>query len=1084
MSSPYSNNILFKPILFILLSSQLFSVGTEISGYVFQDLPVRNTGSTLELNIYGLQENNELGVADINVTAYPEKISTLTDSNGSWSLATTKNSRIEFSNIPSYLKESPNSSSIKFSRIGETNINLALHNPKDYVSTINPKYVNNLQQNGSHIGSDFQALQTIGYSEKGLNAYYKEYASNIQGEGVIPLDTIRMEDIGSVWGKAYQKNKKRLFVASMLQRHIGFSNSPADIYVIDYNSNPATLLGNFSLEDRQPNNLGPTIQLGTVHRSGNHHYTLRDNPLYSNIDLDAYSKVGKISYGGIDIDYHSNTLWLINLHQKALISVDISGDLNSFSTANVNQYHINSLQNVPTCNNGQLRPWAIKIHEGKGYIGTVCDASSSKAKDDLSANIISFDLIHPENGFKNELNIDLNYTKEDGGWHAWEDTYVELHRTFTGTIFAEPILSDIEFDQHNNMYISFMDRYATQLGAYSPKAKLNVAYSDLEKAYSHGEILKICNNNGIYEKEGMGTCSNSKTAYNPEYFNDNGGGSAIDSESALGSLALLKGSDQLLFTTGDPHPEGLIGKKYWTTQGVETLDTKDGSIKNWYAHAMTEGNGLNSKANGIGDIELISDPAPLEIGDRIWADKNSNGIQDANETGIEGVIITLICNGLEVNATTDSVGNYIFSNDQNGHTTSNHIYGISELTENENNCLLKIPNIKGTLKQSVLSRFELTIQSQGEGINSNQNDSDAILNGNDAEINIIATNIPILGANNHSFDIGFKPLAPTPTSTPSPTPTSTPSPTPTSTPLPTPIITPSPTPTPITGTVLIGNQVWIENDNDGDARTGNITFLNGLTVIATATDGTQYQGETNSSGHYLITVPKNDTYIVSVQLPDKYIPTANSEDNYISDINSENNLSHDANGTTVIITTNNNLSIDFGFRTTAVLGITTCQEVIINDDIQNANKNNATTTIDVIQNDVENNVNQQVKLLSAEEGEKFWRDEAHNITSINTFDTLVIEGEGTWSVVNNQIRFTALNSFEGEVPSPIYYILEGENCTEETKYSNVARVTINTVCYCPDYKTDSVSTLNTYSLLILIFLTFGISYSILKKEIL
>ena len=52
------------------------------------------------------------------------------------------------------------------------------------------------------------------------------------------------------------------------------------------------------------------------------------------------------------------------------------------------------------------------------------------------------------------------------------------------------------------------------------------------------------------------------------------------------------------------------------------------------------------------------------------------------------------------------------------------------------------------------------------------------------------------------------------------------------------------------------------------------------------------------------------------------------------------------------------------------------------------------------------------------------------------------------------------------------------------KYSNVAKVTINTSCHCPDYKTDSVSTLNISSLLLLIFLTFSISYSMLKKEIL
>ncbi|MEE9328147.1 MAG: hypothetical protein V3U71_12750, partial [Cocleimonas sp.] len=49
--------------------------------------------------------------------------------------------------------------------------------------------------------------------------------------------------------------------------------------------------------------------------------------------------------------------------------------------------------------------------------------------------------------------------------------------------------------------------------------------------------------------------------------------------------------------------------------------------------------------------------------------------------------------------------------------------------------------------------------------------------------------------------------------------------------------------------VKIGNLVWIEDDNDGDSTTGNITPVVGSTVTATASDGTTtYTGITDASG--------------------------------------------------------------------------------------------------------------------------------------------------------------------------------------------------------------------------------------------
>jgi len=56
------------------------------------------------------------------------------------------------------------------------------------------------------------------------------------------------------------------------------------------------------------------------------------------------------------------------------------------------------------------------------------------------------------------------------------------------------------------------------------------------------------------------------------------------------------------------------------------------------------------------------------LGDFIWEDSDKNGIQDANESGMEGISITLYDkDGNELNSTkTDENGTYEFSNLKNG----------------------------------------------------------------------------------------------------------------------------------------------------------------------------------------------------------------------------------------------------------------------------------------------------------------------------------------------------------------------------------------------------------------------------------
>jgi len=1063
-----------KKIIGVIYLFVVTILHADIGGIVYQDLPVNNH----KLNSYGIKDSNELGVAGVRVTAYMSddtNTSTVTDSNGSWLLHTQLDARVEFTNLPSYLQESSSgnlhNSSVQFVKDGDLNVTFGLHNPDDYSDTANPLYVNNLQQNGTHIGSNLQSLHTVHYLSEGLNANYQDY-NHIQGTGERPKDTILMEDIGSVWGKAYQKDKKRLFVASMLQRHMGFANSPADIYVVDYSSGlPASLIGHFSLQGITPANGGTKIDLGSIDRVSGDDYELYDDPLKQNRDLDAYAKVGKISFGGIDIDNNRDILWVVNLNQRGIISIDVSKDIHSSS---VKQYLIDNFPNKPECKNGDtLRPWALKIHEDRGYLGLVCDGSKSQSNSDMSAYVLSFDLQNPYLGFTQIISLPLDYKREYNKWFPWSDQYIDPSTVpLSGVYHGTPILSDIVFDKYNNIYLAFMDRYATQLQQANYPIKHGAKEENVRE---NGEILKFCNENGTYIVEGNGNCTQNYDANDSnisEFFNDQGGDT--NQEASFGSLAILKGSNELLLTTLDPHPESSTGKqetKYFYIQGESRLSLKDGSIQGWYAHAYTATAGMAYKGNGIGDVELLTPSAPIEIGDRVWSDDNKNGIQDINEKGISGVVVKLIKDNLVIDtATTDSDGYYIFSSLGNSKIEPNKQYLIS----------IDLNNTK-------LNDKNITIYHQRGLIGSSYlNDSDGIKNGNSIEANISSSDISISGVNNHSFDFGFISNSSTPT--PTPTPSSTYIPISTFTPT----LISSPTPILSEGEadkVCFGDMVWDDENRNGLQDEGEQGIPNVKVTLYSRDCTTEINSTiTDNNGKYNFSNLDIGDYCVGFsEFPTNYMITFKDEglnDLLDSDVNRDTNKT-DVFALNSLENDECNISIDMGLYSRVGCG---GDELSIQDDTISANTSDSKTVINVLSNDSLDIEEQQIiKLISYQDGKEFWdRNSTDRIVSSMLTDRLVVDGEGVWSVENDKIVFNAYNSFNGKVPTPIYYVIERFDCNAIKAnglkiVSNIAQVSIVTPCTCKGYS-SSIPSMNILSSLLL-FLFVSIYLFFINKEL-
>lgn len=118
----------------------------------------------------------------------------------------------------------------------------------------------------------------------------------------------------------------------------------------------------------------------------------------------------------------------------------------------------------------------------------------------------------------------------------------------------------------------------------------------------------------------------------------------------------------------------------------------------------------------------------------------------------------------------------------------------------------------------------------------------------------------------------------------------------------------------LTKQVALGDRLWLEDDNDGDATTGTVTPVGaGHVVTAVASDGvTTYSGVTDPNGYYLILVPENDTYRVMTGQPAGMGDTPVLA-NRGSNPPLTNDKNHDRLGTTVVMTVTDNLSIDFGF---------------------------------------------------------------------------------------------------------------------------------------------------------------------------
>ena len=714
---------------FAQLGQPAGALGSAITGTVFRDYDGN-----------GVRGVREPGQATITVTGFGPSGAVYgpvqTAADGTYSLtaipAGTK-VRVEATGVPSYLRPAPigsnNGSLVRFAAEGDTGVDMAVMNPADYCQNnpdlLLPCFLNGNQADGASNGVLYRL------------PYGGATGGGTTGGAVVANAT----DTGTTYGVAYQRSSKRAFTASYVRRHTGIlNNKPGALYKID---NPASAspavsqwvdlatigipVGSVPINGT----LAGQRDLGTKNGAG----ALSRDPVIA--------LVGKVGIGDIDMSEDDTSLYVVSLAAKKLYKVTLPPNGSAPTAADVTDLGIGS----GACD----QPFGIKPLDGKVYVGVTCTTS-------LAAEVRAYDVASGTWSASPVLSVDLTeatygkgcaviWTNPDTGceWNVWSDVPDSTWITQGPATRPTAILSDISFADNGDMVLGFRDRTGDQVGFFNYFYPTGSDATTVEGT-SGGDLLRACKTTTGFVLQGGAGCAvkvaNAQGPGGGEWYSaDNYAGG--HEETAQGALAVQRGSGLLASAQMDPNDI--------RSGGVTTYNDDAGTKSAGFQVALESGSanaasgtGRLGKANGLGDLELLCDQAPIEIGNRVWLDINGNGVQDPDEPPITTGVTVKLFNAADVeigSTVTDGNGNYVFSS-----TT------IVGLTPNTTGFKISVD-----VTQAALAPYKPTTPDAaalaGDTTQDNS-DSDGIPSGS-VVTNAVNTGSP--GSNDHTHDFGFVP---------------------------------------------------------------------------------------------------------------------------------------------------------------------------------------------------------------------------------------------------------------------------------------------------------------------------------------
>lgn len=537
-----------------------------------------------------------------------------------------------------------------------------------------------------------------------------------------------LDQIGPIYGLAYHRNANQLLAASFMKRFAGFpggaSNSKlGTIYKIDRNSNPNAVSSFFTANAGIDSHDYSNTNLGSP--TG---------------DLVAGNQAAKAGWGDIDLSSNGKILYAINLFDKEIYAIPVIDSGSSLTAGSAIKISFPSSVTDGLCSNNDWIPGGIKTYRDDVYVTVTCTAETSQSVNDLKFFVYKF----PQGSDSPFIQVvSMSAPERDNGlfnqqWRPWTNT-----NTLNGTIgvidqpnryiYPQPWAMDIEFDEFGKLYLGIRNRSSDMRAALNDTGQFSFEYGDTQ--------VGVPSLNGSYTM----LASINPAPY--EFIDDATTTAAADyhPENDMGALAVIAGTKEIIVPANIGN--FIQGMRTYSTVDATTTTAKSGIPLRYYG--ITQGTRTDNTAGstfgkmaGLGDLEVLAAPAPIEVGNRVWVDKDKDGIQDADESGLSGVVVDLVCATHKATATSDTNGQFIFTN-ANG--------GNASFMQAEANCSLSIDNTQAVLKGYQLTAANADSDSSNSAL-TDLRDSDAVSNINVAELNFILGNA---GENNHSLDFGY-----------------------------------------------------------------------------------------------------------------------------------------------------------------------------------------------------------------------------------------------------------------------------------------------------------------------------------------
>lgn len=757
----------------------------------------------------GLKSDGEIaGVPGVTVTAYSRRSfmqTATTNEAGVWCMTLDSSRypvRVEFTNIPPQyaggrstvmptdgagLVQQPSqrrSNGIVQVITGPSQtIDLGVVDPRDYCQSdpnvFAPCYVVNDPLPSASAVKDLPVLIRLKYSDVDLDPLVGGLPSGRSKANSPNMKSIASaKEMGSIWALAYHRQKKLLFAASTLRRHSGYGpKGLGGIYVVDPNAAGVGPTGtaygsgasgnvkdSFSVEsDLNIPVQNPASPIGgsSVGATANTGRSLPTTESGKSADADAFDAIGKVGIGGLALSEDGNKLYFVNQYDKKLYWIDITNYDGLPGTRPAASDAGSVAIPDPGCTGGAWRPAGVKVRKGGDvYVSGVCDAGVSQQISDLRGSVQAYS--PSGKSWRSIFDFPLTYPKGAAasirGWKPWQSTFANLMTLSGGGSLqaAQPMFTDIAFDVDGAMVLGFNDRTGMQVGWGNNDTAGSGSYSgfvggDLLRAFFSGSAFVLENN----AKAGPSTGASANNYEGPgfgEFYFDNWSGNG-HSETFQGGIAIRPGSGQVISSAMDPVNSSIVASGLRinsnttgaAVKGVTIYTSGDGSHGTQYV----------GKATGVGDVELACDlGGDLEIGNRIWFDRNGNGIQDLNEPGVgttalqpngtpfftANVPVTLWKNGAQIGSTTaNGDGYYVFNAKNSG----------GPLTENTD---YEVRIDMSVITNTTFRMMGVSRKGAGTGPMRSHRDSDAEMINGFAVIKV-KTGGP--GEVEHTYDFGF-----------------------------------------------------------------------------------------------------------------------------------------------------------------------------------------------------------------------------------------------------------------------------------------------------------------------------------------